>query len=242
VTELYFFPSVADCYLFGCGICNSATSFDPDAKFRSKNYISGAGPGINDCTSGVKGDPHFRGADNSHFDFTGLPDRHYCLISDSHVHVNAYYGGRYGQWGNETHKALTWIRKVGILWGHHTLKFEAREGAEWRYGSGYMANIEIDGESVQLAQGDSISYAGDKIRIKFVAAKRRDGDDQIDVYEVTVDGVLSMRLTLRPEVENLRTSTDGVVHFDLEFPKVDVSNNAHGVLGQTYRLDHSERL
>jgi Root cap len=164
-------------------------------------------------------------------------------VSDSHIHVNAYYGGRYGQWGNQTHKPLTWIRKVGILWGHHNLKFEARQGAEWRYGAGYMANMEIDGETITLAQqGDSVSYSGNKIRVEYVAAKKVDGDDEVDVYKVSVGDVLSMRLTLRPEVENLRTANDGVVHFDVEFSSLDLSNNAHGVLGQTYRLDHTERL
>lgn len=233
----------SDCYLFGCGVCGSSKSFSKDARFGSKKYVSGGGPGLRYCSGGVKGDPHFHGADDSNFDFTGVPGTSYCLISDSHIHVNAHYGGRYDRWGNETSKPLTWIRQIGILWGHHTVKLAVREGARWEYDHGYMASMEVDGEPVSLAQeGDSLTSAGGAIRIRWVAAKRRDADDLVDVYEVNVGDVLLVRLTLRPEVAILRTSTDAVVHFDVEFPMADLSEGVHGVLGQTYRSDHKGRI
>ncbi|CAI5972954.1 unnamed protein product [Closterium sp. NIES-64] len=34
------------------------------------------------------GDPHFRGADGTRFDFNGLLDRSFCLLSDRRIHIN----------------------------------------------------------------------------------------------------------------------------------------------------------
>ncbi|CAI5511643.1 unnamed protein product [Closterium sp. Naga37s-1] len=33
-------------------------------------------------------DPHFRGADGTHYDFNGLLDRSFCLVSDRRIHIN----------------------------------------------------------------------------------------------------------------------------------------------------------
>ena len=164
-------------------------------------------------------------------------------MTDAHVHVNAYYGGRYGEYEGNMHKALTWIRQVGVMWGHHTIYMAARGGARWQYDNGYMSVIKVDGETVALSQpGDKALFANGLISISWVAAKERSGDDEVDVYQVDVENVISMRVILRPEVENLRTETDGVVHMNLEWPVVEVSEGIHGVLGQTYRGDFQGRL
>jgi hypothetical protein len=132
---------------------------------------------------------------------------------------------------------------VGLLWGHHSIKFFAREGAAWQYNNGYMSGMEVDGKRVSLSQaGDSISFADGRIQLTWLAAKERSGDDEVDVYQVNIEGILTLRLTLRPEVASLRTSEDGLVHFNLDFVALDLSDKAHGVLGQTYRSDHRDRL
>jgi Root cap len=177
------------------------------------------------------------------FHRAGVPGKHYCLVSDSLVHVNVFYDGRFDVWGNNTHKPLTWIRKVGILWGKHTIELEAREGSEWKYQNGYMSRILVDGREVSLnSQGESATFDEGKIEILWAAAKQRSGDDYIDVYHVTVGNTLKMIAKIRPEVALLRTNEDGIVHFTLEFPVLHLSENVHGVLGQTYRPDHKDRL
>ena len=159
------------------------------------------------------------------------------------MHVNAYYGGRYGEYEGNMHKTLTWIRQVGVMWGHHTIYLEAREGDRWQYDNGYMAAIKVDGERVALSQpGEKAVLVDGKITISWVAAKEMSGGDEVDVYQVDVENVISMRVILRPEVENLRTETDGVVHMSLEWPLVEASEGIHGVLGQTYRSDFQDRL
>ena len=142
------------------------------------------------------------GADGSHFDFTGNPNSTYCLVSDAHLHVNAYYGGRFASDSQDAaSKAMTWIRKVGILWGHHTIQLAAREGARWQYDNGYMASIEVDGKLVALTRpGETVWFpvisdknrvakkdgAGNRIGITWVAAQEKSGDDLVDVYDVQV--------------------------------------------------------
>jgi hypothetical protein len=175
--------------------------------------------------------------------FTGVPNNTYCLVSDSHLHVNAFFGGYYGEYEGNPSKALNWIRQLSILYGHHSLLFQAREGAEWQYGNGYMSRMEVDGEEVILArEGDKAVLADGSVTIGWEAAREKSGDDEIDVYSVEIAGIAKLLLRLRPEVANMRTESDGTVHFDFEFVESRLSGNAHGVLGQTYRPDHSSRL
>eukprot|EP00271_Cylindrocystis_brebissonii_P001161 TRINITY_DN11465_c2_g1_i1.p1 TRINITY_DN11465_c2_g1~~TRINITY_DN11465_c2_g1_i1.p1 ORF type:complete len:323 (+),score=90.40 TRINITY_DN11465_c2_g1_i1:162-1130(+) len=195
-----------------------------------------------DKKSGGKGEPHFHGADSSRFDFSGVPDTTYTLFTDADLHVNAYFGGRYGQWGKDSHHAITWMRKIAIFQGHHTLVLEAREGAEAAYGSGYMARMSFDGQEFTLSQAGEVAELADGIKVTWTAAKEQSVDDLVDVYEVEIPGLLKMMLTLRPEVALLRTAEDGTVHFAVDVASIKLSSVAHGILGQTYRADHAGRF
>eukprot|EP00271_Cylindrocystis_brebissonii_P010701 TRINITY_DN26_c0_g1_i9.p1 TRINITY_DN26_c0_g1~~TRINITY_DN26_c0_g1_i9.p1 ORF type:complete len:363 (+),score=57.95 TRINITY_DN26_c0_g1_i9:497-1585(+) len=193
-------------------------------------------------SSGGRGEPHFHGADASRFDFSGVPNTTYTLFTDADLHVNAYFGGRYGQWGEDSHHSITWMRKLAIFHGHHTLALEAREGPEWEYGTGYMAKMRFNGEDFKLSQAGDTAELADGIRVSWVVAKEQNVDDFVDVYEVDIPGLLSLRLTLRPEVSHLRTAEDGAVHFGVDVKFVSLSSTAHGILGQTYREDHAGRF
>lgn len=192
---------------------------------------------------GASGDPHFTGADGSRFSFEGEPNSTFCLVSDKNIQINAYYGGRWDRYGNSTVKSLTWIRQIGILWGRHTIVLAAREGATWLHDKGYMASIKVNDKEVKLGQaGDLAFLSGGVIQILWVASKVRTGDDIVDVYQVTIADILKLRVKIRPEVQLLRSETDGVLHVDLELPVLDVSDEVHGILGQTFRTDHRDRL
>eukprot|EP00271_Cylindrocystis_brebissonii_P001160 TRINITY_DN11465_c1_g1_i2.p1 TRINITY_DN11465_c1_g1~~TRINITY_DN11465_c1_g1_i2.p1 ORF type:complete len:375 (-),score=86.90 TRINITY_DN11465_c1_g1_i2:314-1438(-) len=195
-----------------------------------------------DASSGGTGEPHFHGADESRFDFSGVPDTTYTLFTDAHLQMNAFFGGRYGQWGEDSHHSITWMRKVAIFQGHHTLVLEAREGPESAYGNGYMAHMSFDGEDFALSQAGDVAELADGVKVTWVAAKEKSVDDLVDVYEVEVPQVLKMKLTLRPEVAFLRTQEDGTVHFDIDVEYIKLSTKAHGILGQTYRKDHAGRF
>ena len=170
----------------------------------------------------------------------GEPNNTFCLLSDPHLHINAFFGGRYGKYEDNKNKALTWIRKLGLLWGHHTVELAVREGARWQYDGGYMGYIRVNGQEVKLSQaGDAMALAGGEVEVTWLAARLESGDDLVDVYQVRMGDVLTLKVTLRPEVAQLRTEEDGVVHFSLELPHVDLSDSVHGVLGQV-RVSSSE--
>ena len=183
-------------------------------------------------SSGGKGEPHFHGADSSHYDFSGVPNTTYCLFSDKHITVNAYFGGRYD--GN---KVLTWMRNIGIVWGDHSVILNAREGSDASYDHGYMNNIIIDGKLIELSKAPSkFAFAeGAYVSWLFANASRTYGS--IDVYSVEITDVISLIMELRPDYSKWRTLTDGTVHFDIEIPYAHVSEDVHGIIGQTYRKD-----
>ncbi|GJP66401.1 hypothetical protein CLOP_g23328 [Closterium sp. NIES-67] len=195
------------------------------------------------CDSNVTGDPHFVGADKSRFDFSGIPNENFALITDSHVQVNAFFGGRWARWMDSERKALTWMRKIAILWGHHSIIFEAREGPDPKYRKGYLSSLIVDGVVKKLRfPGEKLHLFDGQGEVKWLAGAKPSGGDLVDEYEVTVADVLSLRLTLRPEIEMMRTIEDGLVHFTVEVLSARLSANVHGVLGQTYRPDFAGRL
>ncbi|GJP57030.1 hypothetical protein CLOM_g16069 [Closterium sp. NIES-68] len=193
------------------------------------------------CEGKDKGDPHFTGADGSHFDFSGKPNRNYALVSDPHFQMNGFFGGRYSRWNGDV-KALTWIRSVGIMAGHHTVVLEARRGGDAEYGSGYLARVVADGAAVEVTVPGTTVQLWDGATLRWEAARSVSGTDLVDVYDVKIEGVATIRLTLRPEVKNLRTPTDAAVHFGLDVLSSSFSHAVHGVLGQTFRPDFQGRL
>lgn len=193
------------------------------------------------CETTVKGDPHFRGADGSNFEFSGIPNRAFAVISDSHVHVNAFFGGRYGQWDNRT-KAMTWMRKIAVLWGHHVAVLTARSGGDPEYGSGYLDSIVVDGEPIEIQPHTSATAVDGEFSVSWTKAGAKAGKDRFDQFQVAVGGTLSLRLTIRPEVWNLRIPEDAAIHFDVDVESAHFSSNVHGILGQTYRGDFAGRL
>eukprot|EP00475_Leptophrys_vorax_P025755 TRINITY_DN36015_c0_g2_i3.p1 TRINITY_DN36015_c0_g2~~TRINITY_DN36015_c0_g2_i3.p1 ORF type:complete len:440 (-),score=22.80 TRINITY_DN36015_c0_g2_i3:157-1476(-) len=193
------------------------------------------------CDGKDKGDPHFTGADGSHYDFSGRPNRNYALISDSHFQMNGFFGGRYSRWAGDV-KALTWIRSIGIMVGHHTLVLEARRGPSAEYLNGYLARVVADGVPVEITVPGTTVELWEGASIRWEAARLLSGTDLVDVYDVKIGEVATVRLTLRPEVKNLRTATDGAVHFGLDILNSAFSGAVHGVLGQTFRPDFQGRV
>ncbi|CAI5536818.1 unnamed protein product [Closterium sp. Naga37s-1] len=193
------------------------------------------------CTANEKGDPHFTGADGSHFDFSGRPNRNYALISDAHVQVNAFFGGRYGVWANHA-KALTWIRSLAVMTGHHLLILDARRGASAEYGDGYLARMVVDGRVRELDTPGTSVQLWPGAELAWVVGGKLDGNDLIDVYELRVANVVTLHVTLRPEIAAMRTATDGTVHMSIGVDWASLSPSVHGVLGQTFRPDFIGRL
>eukprot|EP00270_Netrium_digitus_P006821 TRINITY_DN1967_c0_g1_i2.p1 TRINITY_DN1967_c0_g1~~TRINITY_DN1967_c0_g1_i2.p1 ORF type:complete len:387 (+),score=41.22 TRINITY_DN1967_c0_g1_i2:46-1206(+) len=232
--------STGVCSCYDEDACNSESYSGPSTTSTIARFFSSSSSNqvVGYCHhGGVQGDPHFTGADNSRFDFSGTPGTTFCLVSDPHLHINMYLDGYYGKYEDRANKPMTWIRKIGVLWGHHSLTFEARPGAESEYLKGYMYRMTADGLPFALENNVKSLFDG-KVEVEWTGAKVPSGDDLVDEYSVKIQNVIWMKLTVRPEVANLRTDNDGLVHFDMQILKAKLSNNVHGVLGQTFRPDH----
>ena len=174
---------------------------------------------------------------------SGVPNHAYALISDSHLQLNAFFGGRYGEYNGNPHKSLTWMRAVAFLFGHNVFIMEARSGSSASYESGYLARMALNGEDIPIPTvGDRLSLLNGELEVVQTKGGETEGSDLIDEFELRVGEKLEMRLVLRPEIEMLRTRDDGLVHFEVDVVKVQVSARAHGILGQTYRPDFAGRL
>ena len=194
------------------------------------------------CMGDVKGDPHFTGADGSKYDFTGVPRKSFSLISDTHLQVNGYFDGYPSLVNPTSSKTMTWIRAIGIMSGHHTVTLFARTGGDPAYGrNGYVDRVEIDGNVAHLSTGQKVTL-WEGAYIKWAGSRVKDGDDLVDIIDVSIREAGIVRLTVRPEVAMLRTRDDAVIHFSLAMVKPKFSSAVHGVLGQTFRRDFQGRM
>ena len=198
----------------------------------------------------MQDDPHFLGAQGTHFDFSGLPDKSFCLLSDSRLHINILLRGYLD---NRTESATaisegkgvrTWIREVGFIWTvdgvEHKVHMVARSGIEQTRGAGFLAAIEVDGESLSVpAVGQTLSAAGG-FSLALVGLEKT-GPFDVDFFSLKIAGLLDMSVRMRVANPLLQSPTDAEAHFNLGINEVQKTDAIHGVLGQTYRRDHAER-
>lgn len=220
------------------------------ANFGNAQNYSTVGKG---CPGGAN-DPHFVGAQGTHFDWNGLPGQSWCLITDPKFQVNMNMAGYYdertvGASIIRNGKAVrTWIKELGVLWTdqttglQHSLKLKARDGKSEKREAGYMGSITVDGEEIpRLSMGDSFSRDGG-LRVQFVAYEKQGGGFfDVDVYQVDIAGLLSVEVKLRPAHPLLQTKDDAMTHINVRFLHVEHSPETHGVLGQTFRTGREQR-
>ena len=204
------------------------------------------------CPTG-KNDPHFQGADGTRFEFNGIPDRSFCLLTDKSYHVNmkmhGYYDSRtVGASILHNGKAVrTWIRELGVVYKsaegqEHKLHLAARAGTQQERGEGYLASAELDGEALPvkgMQEGESLELPGG-LTLTFVGVDKK-GLYVMDRYSVKLSGSLELDLRLRAAHPMLQTESDAEVHFNVAFESVERSESVHGVMGQTYREERRAR-
>ncbi|CAI5526765.1 unnamed protein product [Closterium sp. Naga37s-1] len=198
----------------------------------------------------ILNDPHLVGAQGTHFDFNGRPDKAFCLLTDRNLHVNMLLRGYYDE--NTDNAALvvegkavhTWIKELGIVWtaGGVDRKFRiaARGGKQQERGDGFVKSIEIDGEEIPRMQvGDMVTSAGG-LTIEFRGLEK-EGPFDVDYYMLSIAGLITLDLRLRVAHPKLQTPTDAEAHINVGIAELEHTEEIHGVLGQTYRADHAAR-
>ncbi|GAQ83895.1 hypothetical protein KFL_001670060 [Klebsormidium nitens] len=176
-------------------------------------------------TPGVCADPHFTGAYGIQYDFHGVPDKHFTLITDRDLNLNAEF---IGQDGTETGFDGTWISALGIKWN---------EGALTRKLSIFLK----DDADIRTSQDPFIVKLGDTEVLPPLVA---DVSDPLAIYDDA--GLIIRRATDgRTYVFDIpHHMILGVTAADHEFPtgnhmditleKLNVTGTVHGALGQTF--------
>eukprot|EP00897_Mesotaenium_endlicherianum_P004897 jgi/Mesen1/4435/ME000225S03421 len=202
------------------------------------------------CNAEVKDDPHFVGARGTRFDFNGEPNKAFALISDKDLEVNMMLRGYYdtrtvGATVVEGGKALrTWIKEVGIVWtaegAEHKLHLVARDGKDQTRGDGFLASATVDGLVIPRLRVGEVFTSQGGLEVTFVAIENKNEFD-LDHYTVKVAGLLDMDVQMRIARAEMQAADDSEVHFNLGFNKIENTRAIHGILGQTYRMDHEQR-
>lgn len=229
------------CKLFGSSLCQSTEAYDssiPDS------YVGGNCDSV-EPTAVSTSNPVDSAAQEL------LPEKAFCLISDSDLHINMLLGGYYdsrtvGFKAPKNGRAIrSWIKDVSFMWTingkSHTLHLSSRRGPEQERGDGYMGFIRVDGTLVpKLTLGDELNLFDSQAILSFEAYEKS-GPYDCDVYKVRIEGLLEAELRLRIAHPLLQMENDAEVHMNMDILDLEYTPSIHGVLGQTYRADMSDQ-
>ncbi|XP_066316808.1 uncharacterized protein [Miscanthus floridulus] len=188
------------------------------------------------------GDPRFTGGDGNTFYFHGSKDRDFCVFTDAGLHINAHFIGRRDP---AMSRDFTWIQALGIRFAHHRLYVGAHNTARWSGSDVNRLDLAFDGERVAIPAHTGAAWrpaAAPALTVTRTAATNG--------VRVRLEGVLDVVANVVPvSEEDSRVHGYGVVaeddclaHLDLGFRFLDLTDDVHGVLGQTYRSDYVSRL
>ncbi|GJP44035.1 hypothetical protein CLOM_g3427 [Closterium sp. NIES-68] len=245
-----------------CGICwlyppgdapKCETQLDNNNGYRIKYNCSRIGAS---CPY-TKNDPHFRGAHGTRFEFNGLPDKSFCLVTDRRVHLNMRMHGylddrTVGASIIRAGKAVrTWIRELGLIWREdsaaageagreHKFRMVARRGTQQERAEGFVERLEVDGAPLpRMHAGERLNLPGG-LELTFVGVQMR-GPMEVDAYHVSIPDLIELDVKLRVAHPLLQTADDAEAHINLAFRHVQTTKDIHGVMGQTYRSGREQR-
>ncbi|ONL99042.1 uncharacterized protein [Zea mays] len=186
------------------------------------------------------GDPRFTGGDGNNFYFHGKKGHDFCILSDAGLHINAHFIGKRNPAMN---RDFTWIQALGIRFGGHRLYMGARKTARWSDDADRL-ELAFDGEPVSVPAEAGAAWqpaAAPGLTVARTAAANG--------VRLQLRGVFDIVASVVPvSAEDSRVHGYGVAeddclaHFDLGFRFFGLTDDVHGVLGQTYRPDYVNRL
>lgn len=193
------------------------------------------------------GDPHFEGFDGIHFDFTGTPGSSYCLLADPRIHVNMEMVGfevnRNGNGNGSGNRMRTWVKALGFLSGGHSIEMRARKGLNLFKEGGFTESILVDGIKVDLSRGKTTRTEDLEISLQFLSDSGKEGEEEMDRYELCTKGGFQILIVIRPENAEIRGIVgDDVAHFAVEVVNAAPLMEPHGVLGQSFRTEQKLKV
>jgi hypothetical protein len=138
---------------------------------------------------------------------------------------------------------FTWIQALGIRFAHHHLYVGAARTARWDAAADHLS-LSFDDEAVALP-----AFTGARWSPPTAPALSVTRTAHANTAVVELRGVFRIMVNVVPiTAEDSRvhgygvTDDDSLAHLDLGFKFHDLTDDVHGVLGQTYRTDYVNRL
>ena len=192
---------------------------------------------------GACGDPRFIGGDGNAFYFHGRTDADFCVVSDRDLHINAHFIGKPGHSGMS--RDFTWIQAIAVLFDGHRLYVGARKTGTWDDAVEHL-EITLDGEPVHLPTDMVDGAKWTSSRVSALSVTRTKAANGV---LVALDGKFSIRANAVPITEEDSrvhrygvTSDDCLAHLELAFKFDALTDDVHGVVGQTYRSDYVNKF
>ncbi|KAG0541181.1 hypothetical protein BDA96_03G474200 [Sorghum bicolor] len=191
------------------------------------------------------GDPRFTGGDGNTFYFHGKKDQDFCIVTDADLHINAHFIGNHNPALN---RDFTWVQALGVTFrggggDNHRLYVGARRAVEWDEEEDHIQVI-FDGEPVDVDAVRNARWASRTVPGLSVTRM-----DSVNTVMVELDGVFAISANAVPITDGDdrihkygKTGSDSLVHLDLAFQFRNLTNDVHGVLGQTYRPGYVTKL
>ncbi|VAH84646.1 unnamed protein product [Triticum turgidum subsp. durum] len=195
-----------------------------------------------DFYAGVScGDPRFTGGDGNNFYFHGKKDQDFCIVSDADLHINAHFIGKRNP---SMSRDFTWIQALGIRFAHHRLFMGAQKTTSW---NGDVDHLEMsfDDAAIEIpieagARWQSAAVPG--LTVTRTAATNGVRVHLRGVFDIMANVVPITEVDSRIHNYGVAGSGDSLAHLDIGFKFHDLTDDVHGVLGQTYRSDYVNEM
>ncbi|KAF7033747.1 hypothetical protein CFC21_044821 [Triticum aestivum] len=188
----------------------------------------------------VCGDPRFTGGDGNNFYFHGKKEQNFCTISDSNLHINAHFIGK----RNPTmSRDFTWIQALGISFSNHRLYIGARKTVKW---DSEVDRLELAFDNMPIDIPAEIGRQWQSDVVSDLTVMRSAMTNGVRVQLKGVFNIMANVVPITKEDSRIHnygvTDDDSLVHLDISFKFHDLTDDVHGVLGQTYRTDYVNRF
>ncbi|TVU37017.1 hypothetical protein EJB05_18980, partial [Eragrostis curvula] len=183
------------------------------------------------------GDPRFTG---NNFYFHGKKDQDFCIVSDTNIHINAHFIGK----RNPTmSRDFTWIQALGVRFADYRFYMGAQKTAKWNNDVDRL-EMALDDEPIRIPAEAGARW--ESVVVPGLSVTRTATTNGVSVQLKGVFDIVANAVPITEEDSRIHnygvTEDDSLAHLDIGFKFYDLTDNVHGVLGQTYRSDYINQL
>jgi len=184
------------------------------------------------ATASCAGDPHFVGFEGDRFDFHGVPDKTYNLLSDYNVSVNALFGDYPSVPGT------TYLQEMGIMVGTYEagfsrIRFDAKTGRIYM-NDRMLKKKKEDFPTGLIGPGGSIEITMDRSWQSML--------DGLPAEGIFQNGIIVHTGAFRLLIPRFISEQSGISHLSLFATYTGFPVSPHGIVGQTADFDGKPRI